>query len=154
MSEPKAAYMHANALLIGETGLLVRGASGSGKSALTLRLVGWGKSNRSYARLIGDDRVALASRGGRLVARPHPAIAGLIEMRGVGLIRVDFEAAGVIRAVIDLAPPGGQGHPRHPLSDSGSTQICGVSLPRCAAEIRDSAVVEKIIHFIHYLNVK
>jgi HPr kinase/phosphorylase len=154
MTERQATSIHANALLIGETGLLLRGASGSGKSALTLRLVEWAKSNGFHAKMIGDDRVAVENRGGRLIARPHRAIAGLIEMRGLGVVPIEYEPAGLIRALVDLAPPTGEGHPRYPLSDAHSAQICGVSLPRCAAAIGDVAVLEKLVYFIQHLSLK
>jgi HPr kinase/phosphorylase len=149
-----AAFIHANALLIGETGLLLRGPSGSGKSALTLRLVDRAKSGGLFAALIGDDRVRIENRSGRLIARPHAAIAGLIEMRGRGLVSVAFESAGVIHGVVDLAPLASEGPPRCPEPGEDVAEICGVSLPRCAAAIRDAAILEKTFHFIHHLRLK
>jgi HPr kinase/phosphorylase len=154
MIERPPTFIHANALLIGETGLLLRGVPGSGKSALTLRLVDWAVSRGFFARVIGDDRVAVENRSGRLIARPHPAAAGLIEMRGRGLVSVDFEPAGAIRGVVDLEPPSGESHPRYPSPGADLTQICDVSLPRCAAAIRDAAVLEKMLHFIQSLSLK
>ncbi len=76
--------IHANALLLGSAGVLLRGPSGAGKSGLGLELIHLAQGRGLFARLIGDDRVALVRRHGRLVARPHPAIAGAIEERGRG----------------------------------------------------------------------
>ncbi|MBS0482169.1 MAG: HPr kinase/phosphatase C-terminal domain-containing protein [Proteobacteria bacterium] len=67
---------------IGGRGLLIEGPPGSGKSSLALALIDRG------AVLVGDDGVDLAPRGDRVLASPAPAIAGLIEVRGVGLIPV------------------------------------------------------------------
>ncbi len=148
-----ATMTHANALLLGERGVLLRGVSGSGKSALSCRLLESARLRGDFARLIGDDRVALTNRNGRLIARPHPAIAGAIELRGLGLMLAPFEPAGVIRVVVDLASPSGERPPRYPLPNAELTQICGLSLPRCIIEAGDYAVLEKILYFIQSVGV-
>jgi serine kinase of HPr protein (carbohydrate metabolism regulator) len=137
---------HANALLLGETGVLLRGVSGAGKSALTYELIARARLRGAFARLIGDDRVSLVNCNGRLIARPHPLAAGRIELRGLGLASEPFEPAGVIRRVVDLAPPG-EPPPRYPAEADATTQLCGLSLPRCFAELRDPAAAEKILFF-------
>src|SRR5947209_227017 len=98
-------YIHATALAIRETGILIRGASGSGKSRLALELIGEASRRGLFARLVGDDRIAIAARAGRLIARGHPAIAGRIESRGEGILNVSHEGAVVVRLLVDL---GGQ----------------------------------------------
>jgi hypothetical protein len=78
--------------------VLLLGPSGAGKSLLALRLVerGW--------LLVADDRVAL--RGDRsLIAAPPPPLAGLIEVRGVGIVRVPWIAPAPVLLVADLAAP-------------------------------------------------
>lgn len=77
-------------------GLLILGGSGSGKSGLALRMMALG------AELVADDRVLLARRGDALVASVPPAIAGLIEARGVGLLRTAFVAETVLVCAVDL----------------------------------------------------
>lgn len=79
-------------------GVLLRGESGSGKSDLALRLLdeGW--------RLISDDQTAVVARAGGLIASAPPAIAGLLEVRGVGLLPFPREARGQICLVADLVP--------------------------------------------------
>ncbi len=145
---------HANALLLAETGLLLRGASGAGKSALTLELIARARLAGNFARLIGDDRVALASCNGRLIARPHPAIAGMIELRGLGLAQESFEPAGVIRYVVDLISPAEAPPQRYPAPESTVTELCGLELPRCFVELRDAAAAAKIFLFLYGFGAK
>ena len=75
--------VHATAVAIDGRALLLRGPSGAGKSDLALRLIDAG------ARLIADDQSVLRREGGRLLAAVPAAIAGLIEVRGVGILRVE-----------------------------------------------------------------
>ncbi len=147
---PEEASTHANALLIGATGLLLRGVSGAGKSALTLEVMARARLRGDFARLIGDDRVTLANCNGRLIARPHPLAAGRMELRGLGLVSEPFEPAGVIRGVVDLAPPG-ESPPRYPFECDATTRLCDLTLPRCFAELRDPSAAEKILLFCHGL---
>jgi HPr kinase/phosphorylase len=88
--------LHASAVALGESGLLILGASGSGKSGLALRLMALG------ARLVADDRVSLARRGEALVASAPATIRGLIEARGVGILRADALAEAVLVLAVDL----------------------------------------------------
>ena len=102
------ATIHASAVLVGARAVLIRGPSGAGKSRLALDLIAVGRTGSfplqfSFVRLIGDDRVELASAGGRLLVRPAPALAGLIEVRGAGIFRLDHEPCAVVGLVVDLA---------------------------------------------------
>ena len=147
LSDATGGRIHANALVVGECGVLVRGASGSGKSALTLELLAQAEARGDFARLVGDDRVDVCARGGRLIARPHPAIAGAIEARGVGVLRLPFEPACVIRLIVDLTTP--HTHPdRYPQDASTSAQICGVTLPRLSANASGVAAARKIMAYL------
>ncbi len=140
-----AQTIHANALLIGAQGVLLRGPAGAGKSALTLDLIAEAQGRGMFARLIADDRVRLAERHGRLIARPHPAIAGAIEMRGVGLIRCAHEPAGVIRLVVDLVAEAA----RLPEPDALATQLCGVTLPLLRETARGAHAARRILSCLH-----
>jgi HPr kinase/phosphorylase len=82
MSEPqmKTVNIHASCVAIGQKGVLILGDSGAGKSDLALRLIDDG------ARLVADDRAELYLAHGALCARPPKSIAGLIEVRGLGVI--------------------------------------------------------------------
>jgi serine kinase of HPr protein (carbohydrate metabolism regulator) len=122
--------LHASAVLVGEAGVLVRGESGAGKSTLVRRIIESAQAKGLFARLIADDRVILAAEHGRLVARPHPAIAGRMEVRGVGIVAMDHAAAAVIRLVVDCgAPP----LDRLPLRDQLYSNLGGVSVRRMVA---------------------
>ena len=88
--------LHASAVQLGARGLLIRGASGSGKSTLALELISRG------ATLVADDRVQIRKvNDGGIQLSPPGAIEGLIEARGIGLIRLPFTAAR-LTDVIDL----------------------------------------------------
>jgi HPr kinase/phosphorylase len=90
------ALLHASCVAAFGRGLLILGPSGSGKSALALRLIALG------AQLVADDQTDLAVEDGRLVARCPPAIRGLIEARGVGLLRAEPLDAAPVDLVADL----------------------------------------------------
>ena len=127
------AQIHASALVIGEKGVLIRGASGAGKSALALALIEAARGASLFARLIGDDRVLLSRAGPHVVARPHPAIAGLIEKRGQGLASVKHEPGALLSCVIDLIAQGAHGAdvpPRMPAAQDLIAIIESVELPR------------------------
>lgn len=122
-----APAIHAGAVLVGETGILVRGPSGSGKSSLVLALM---TLRPATAWLVADDRVILAAAHGRLVAAAPPAIAGLIEVRGQGILHRPHVSPVVIRVVVDLAPAGTV--ERLPEPSTAVADILGVTLPRLA----------------------
>jgi HPr kinase/phosphorylase len=90
--------VHATAIALDGVGVLLRGPPGSGKSDLALRLIDQG------ARLIADDQTVLVRRGGALHAAPPAAIAGRLEVRGVGIVSLEHVADVQIVAVFDLAP--------------------------------------------------
>jgi serine kinase of HPr protein (carbohydrate metabolism regulator) len=95
------ATVHASALLIGEAGVLVRGASGSGKSSLLLSLLDRDRS----CRLVADDRVILTASHQRLLASTPAELAGFIEIRGQGIARRPFVSPVVVRLIVDLLAP-------------------------------------------------
>ena len=88
--------LHATAVSWSGVALLLRGPSGAGKSDLALRLIDQG------AVLIADDRVDLRCEEGVLFASPPTALAGLIEARGVGLLRLPYLADVPVAWVVDL----------------------------------------------------
>lgn len=121
-----AETVHGTALVVGEHGILIRGRSGAGKSSLALDVLGWAAETGRHGALVCDDRVSLRASGGRLVARPVAAIAGLIEIRGVGIVPVAHAPAAVIRLLVDLDPD----PPRLPDPASATARLCGIELPR------------------------
>ena len=97
-------YVHATAVLIGENGVLIRGRSGAGKSRLARALMEEATRSGQLARLIGDDRIGLEPRNGRLLAHPHAALAGQMEFRGQGIGKMAYEQSALLRLVIDITP--------------------------------------------------
>ncbi len=96
MTGGTARVHQATCVAIGGRGVLIEGPPGSGKSSLALALIDRG------AILIGDDGVTLSGRDGRLFAAPPPRIAGLIEVRNVGLLSVPVANAAPIALVLQL----------------------------------------------------
>jgi serine kinase of HPr protein (carbohydrate metabolism regulator) len=143
--------VHGNALIVGEAGVLLRGPSGSGKSSLALDLIAFAAQRGVFARLIADDRVEVVNSHGRLIARPHSAIAGAIEERGVGIVPTPHEPAGVIRCVADLSAPTTPPPERLPPEEALEVDLCGVRLPRIVVEASRPGTSRKIFSFIHYL---
>ncbi|ASY64833.1 HPr kinase/phosphorylase [Sinorhizobium sojae CCBAU 05684] len=98
--------IHATAIVLGTSGFLVTGASGSGKSALALSLISQARRRGRFAALVADDRVDLALENGQIVARCPPAIRGLIEIRGAGIAAVDIVPACILDwAILPVKAP-------------------------------------------------
>ena len=98
--------VHASAVLVGDRAVLIRGPSGAGKSRLLLELIWAGQTGPvDAAMLVGDDRVHLEVRDGRLWVRSAPELAGLIEVRGLGIRRIDHAARAIVGLVVDLDAP-------------------------------------------------
>ncbi|MFL4991498.1 MAG: HPr kinase/phosphorylase [Microvirga sp.] len=118
--------IHAGCVLIGEAGLLIRGASGSGKSALAREVVSLALGTGHFGRLVSDDRTRLEAHHGRLLARPVEPLGGSIEVFGLGIVRRPFEAAAVVRLVLDLSDDPA----RYPEEQDRHVVLCGVMIPR------------------------
>jgi len=120
--------IHASAVLIGARAALIRGPAGAGKSQLVLALIEAARMGLlAFARLVADDRAHVAAVNGRLIVRPPEALAGLIEVRGLGIQRLPFEPLAVVGLVVDLAAEDAE---RLPAAASRSITIDGVSVPR------------------------
>jgi HPr kinase/phosphorylase len=131
-----AGTVHASAVLVGARAVLICGPSGAGKSRLALELIEASRIGRlPFARLVGDDRVELAPAGGRLLVRPAPALAGLIEVRGAGIFRLDHEICAVVGFVVDLAAQDAERLP-----ENAEIVLEGVKLPRLAVPAGISAL--------------
>lgn len=98
MSEARI-NVHATAIVIGTRGLLFTGPSGSGKSMLAFACIAAARRQGCFASLVADDQVFISHRGDHLLAHRPDAIAGLIELRGSGIAKVE----SIQSAVLDLA---------------------------------------------------
>ena len=119
--------VHATVVAIGEAGVLLRGASGSGKSSLALALIALARQAGRFARLVADDRAALIASGGRLVARPVAPLEGIVERRGLGLTPEPFTGAVVVKLLVDLT---GEEPARMPEPEDLVDNLGGIDLPR------------------------
>jgi HPr kinase/phosphorylase len=119
-------YIHADAAVIAETGILIRGSSGAGKSRLVMTLTSMAETAGFFARLVGDDRVYLERAGGRIVARGHPSLQGAIEWRGQGIYQASFTESAVLGLVIDLVASAKSLSPRYPRDEDLQITITGV----------------------------
>jgi HPr kinase/phosphorylase len=122
--------IHASAVLVGARAVLIQGPSGSGKSRLALALLQAAAQGLiPFARLVADDRAHVAAAHGRLLVRPAEALAGMIEMRGLGIRRVPYEPLAVVGLVVELGQTDAE---RLPESAAQRAEIAGIALPRLA----------------------
>lgn len=129
MDDPSAT-IHASAVLIGARAVLVRGAPGSGKSHFVRALLQAAPSPIiPFARLVADDRAYVTAANGRLIVRPADALKGMIEARGLGILRLPYEPSAVVGCVVDLDASDAR---RLPQDNECETVISGVRLARLA----------------------
>jgi HPr kinase/phosphorylase len=118
--------IHASAVLIGARAVLIRGPAGAGKSRLAYAVIEAARTGLiAFARLVGDDRVHVEPAHGRLLARPAETLAGLIEIRGLGIRRVPYEPLAAVSLLVDLGAADAE---RLPIPTDA--MIAGIALPR------------------------
>jgi serine kinase of HPr protein (carbohydrate metabolism regulator) len=126
--------IHASAVLVGPKAALIRGPAGSGKSSLVWQLL---SGALPFARLVADDRAHVEAKAGRLLVRPAADLAGLIEIRGLGVRRLPFEPVALVGLVVDL---GAADAARLPARETARTTVAGVTLPRLAVAANQPAL--------------
>jgi HPr kinase/phosphorylase len=126
--------LHATCVQIGATGVLLLGPSGSGKSDMALRLIDGG------ALLVADDQVHIERRGERLLGRAADTLAGLIEVRGVGILKMAHRAQSPIGLAVELAP---DERPAR-LPDTLGWSLLGIDLPRLRLDPRAPSACAKV----------
>ncbi|RMD86747.1 MAG: hypothetical protein D6807_09185 [Alphaproteobacteria bacterium] len=126
--------VHASCVAIAGRAVLIRGPSGSGKSDLALRLIDHG------AELVADDFVELRAEKARVLATSPERLAGLIEVRGLGLVRMPCCRQAALALVVDLSPP----DEVRRLPDQESERICGVDVPHLALVAHEVSAPAKI----------
>lgn len=119
--------LHGTCIAIGANAILLRGAPGSGKSDLALRLLG---RTDLAAQLIADDQVEVVRREDQLWARTPASIAGLLEVRGIGIAHLDCLAEARLRLVLDLLPIADV--PRMPVAATCTIDDIALPLYPCA----------------------
>lgn len=127
---------HGNGVFFAGRGLLLTGPSGSGKSDLSLRLMGLG------GQLVGDDYVTLCrTEKGRLVMNAPKNITGQIEVRHVGILKVPFRPAAQVDLILKLLPR--ERLVRLPLDNTFMT-LEEVAVPCLDFHAFDQSAVDKI----------
>ena len=125
--------IHASAVLVGARAVMIQGPSGSGKSRLALALLQAAEQGMlPFARLVADDRAHVEAVHGRLLVRAAPALAGLIEVRGLGIRRVPHEPMAVAGLLVELGQPD---MARLPGDSAQQAEIHGIILPRLAVAV-------------------
>lgn len=138
--DPHKKILHGTAVEMTVAGLppaavFLRGTSGSGKSDLAFRLI-----EMTGARLIADDQVALETRHARIYADAVPATRGLLEVRGIGLLRLPVAPATPVALVVDLVRR--DDVPRMP--EDKKMDILGIPVPFLRLHAFDAATPYKI----------
>ncbi len=127
--------LHATALVLFGYGVLIRGASGAGKSLLALALIEHSQRQGDDPRLIGDDRVRAEIEGDSIVLHGTPGFEGQIELRGRGIIRRPFTQRTTLHLVIDLVDD----LPRLPPLEAFTGEVLGRGVPRAPVPAGDRA---------------
>ena len=119
--------IHASAVLVGSRAVLIQGPSGCGKSRLALALTQAQAAGLvPFARLVADDRAHVEARHDRLLVRPAEALAGLIEVRGLGIRKLPYEPVAVASLLVDL----GQSGVDRLRASAEQALIAGIALPK------------------------
>jgi serine kinase of HPr protein (carbohydrate metabolism regulator) len=125
--------LHLSSVAIDGRAVLIEGASGTGKSDLALRLIDRG------ATLVSDDYTVLARTDGELIASAPVTIAGQIEIRGLGIIRLPhIDHVGVALLVRLTEKP-----ERMPM-DEQMRRIAGVDIREVAIDARSASAAIKV----------
>ncbi|PHR16786.1 MAG: aldolase [Sphingopyxis sp.] len=124
--------LHATAVAISGSGILIRGKSGSGKSDLALRLIDRG------ATLISDDQVEISRKGEQLLMSPPASLAGKLEVRSLGICERDYDSGIALRLIIEL-----KDHPDRFPMDNQVMILLGIKVPCCTlAAMETSAAIK------------
>lgn len=136
--------IHATAFLLDGKGVLAQGWSGSGKSRLALALLeaagcgalpDVGEPTSSPNALIGDDWLVLSDHGAQMRASPGPNLAGLIEVRGIGILGLPWQQAAPLHLLVDLKPV----DEMERLPETRTQDLLGQTLPAITVPIGDLA---------------
>lgn len=124
--------LHATTVAVGGRAVLIEGVSGAGKSDLALRLIDRG------AVLVSDDYSFVRRLGSSIVASAPANIAGKIEVRGLGIVEVPYEAKADVALIVTLGEP-------TRLPERGRTrQILGIDIPLLTLEGREASAPIKV----------
>ncbi|KQV72935.1 serine/threonine protein kinase [Rhizobium sp. Root1220] len=119
--------VHATAVVVGKTGLLFVGPSGWGKSMLAFACISEAQRLGIAAVLVADDQVLISQRGGDVIAECPASIAGLMELRGTGIVRLPHITEAPMHYAV--LPGSTSGEDRVPPEGERATIASGIDLP-------------------------
>lgn len=128
--------IHATCVDVEGYGVVLLGSPGAGKSDLALRLIDGDERNR----LVADDRVDMTARSGRLIASPPDAIAGKLEVRGIGIVAVEYLPETWVRLAVDLVARDAVER----LPEDQTWACLGVTLPLVSLHAFDASAPAKV----------
>ena len=137
--------VHANCVIVGTAGLLIRGGAGSGKSSLADYLVEAARAKGNLGQLVADDYTHIAAVDGRLQAHAPQAIEGRMEVRGFGVVEAPFAPGAQIHLAIDLTSA--ETIERMPEQPLGHVVLDGVQLPVIVCPQNDPAHSLRLIRW-------
>ncbi|WP_138380887.1 HPr kinase/phosphorylase [Luteithermobacter gelatinilyticus] len=136
--------LHATVVEWQGKGIMIMGPPGAGKSDLALRLIDAG------GILVGDDYVNISKEKDRLIARPAENIAGLMEVRGVGLVHMAYKKQAGLDLVLDLKA---ERSAIERLPEAAYFERLGVRLPRLEFYAFEVSAVAKLRCAIDFFNL-
>ncbi len=119
--------VHGTCVALGTSAALIRGSSGDGKSDLALRFLSLPQDAAGEAKLVADDQVCLSVKNESLTATPPTNLAGLLEVRGLGIRQVPFIATARVVVVCDLVDR--RDVPRMPPDPWDQATLAGITVP-------------------------
>jgi serine kinase of HPr protein (carbohydrate metabolism regulator) len=133
---PAAAHvrLHASCVQLGGVGVVLLGASGVGKSDLALRLIDAG------AMLVADDQLHVEASATGLLGRPDETLAGLLEVRGLGILRLPYCRVSPLGLVVELDRAG----PMSRLPEPSSYTLLGTALRYLRLDPRQASAGAKV----------
>jgi serine kinase of HPr protein (carbohydrate metabolism regulator) len=138
-----AETVHASSVANGGRAILITGPSGSGKSDLSLRLL-----DRGFV-LVSDDQTIVKKDGNRLLASSPPAIAGKLEIRGIGIIDVERADNVPVALIVELTSD----IQRLP-DDSRERPILGISVPLITIDAMTASAASKVALALDRMGLK
>lgn len=140
---PTTETVHASTVAIGGRAILITGRSGTGKSDLALRLL-----DRGFA-LVSDDRTLVRRDGDRLIASAPAQIAGKLEVRGIGIVDIEWKSDVPVALMVELT----QDIDRLP-DDSRQRELLGIALPLVSIDAMTASAASKAALALDRLGLK
>ena len=150
--------LHATCLDIDGKGVLIQGRPGAGKSDLALRLIdqpgrGVAGDAQRAARLVADDQVLVWRQDGKLLASPPERLRGLIEIRGLGIIKIPYCPETTLRLIVNLSLDNAEAGPRLPEATDMMGKILETSLPSIALDAKTASAPARVRAALDALSV-